>query len=68
MEKHPGTDGLSSDFYNVFWIDIKHLLIESILYVMKTGELSIEQKRGIISLLPSKKIIDFKKKATLRPS
>ncbi len=41
-------------FTNVFWIDIKLLLIESIEHATKTGELSIEQKRGIITLLPKK--------------
>ncbi len=57
--KTPGTDGLSADFYNYFWIDIKHLLTNCILYVMKKGELSIEQKRGIITLLPPPPKIDF---------
>ncbi len=52
--KIPGTDGLSANFYNIFWTDIKHPLTNSILYVMKKGELSIEQKRGIITLLPKK--------------
>ncbi len=37
----PGTDGLSADFLNFFWIDIKHLLTNCILHVMKKGELSI---------------------------
>ncbi len=41
MEKTPGTDGLSADFFTFFWIDIKHLLTNSILYVRKKGELSI---------------------------
>ncbi len=53
--KTPGTDGLSADVYNFFWIDIKHFLTNSISYVMKKGELSIEQKRGIITLVPPPK-------------
>ncbi len=36
----------------MFRIDIKNLLTESILYAVNSGELSIEQKRGIITLLP----------------
>ncbi len=52
--KTPGTDGLPPDFYKYFWIDIKSLLIESIKYAMETGEMSIEQRRGIIILLPKK--------------
>ncbi len=52
--KTPGTDGLPQDFYKLFWLDIKALLIDSIVYAIATGELSIEQKRGIITLLPKK--------------
>ncbi len=52
--KTPGTDGLPPDFYQMFWIDIKLLLIESIEHATKTGELTIEQKRCIITLLPKK--------------
>ncbi len=49
-----GTDGLPPNVYKSFWIDIKLLLIESIQHATKTGELSIEQKRGIITLFPTK--------------
>ena len=52
--KTPGTDGLPADFYKYFWIDIKTLVTNSILYAIETGELSIEQKRGIITLIPQK--------------
>ncbi len=52
--KTPGTDGLSTDFYKFFWTDIKDLLYNSIQYAYKHGSLSIEQKRGIITLLPKK--------------
>ncbi len=55
--KTPGTDELSTDFYKYFWIDIKSLLIESIKCAIETGELSIEQGRGIITLLPPPKIV-----------
>ncbi len=54
--KSLGTDGLPPDFYKYFWIyiyiDIKSLLIESIKYAIETGEMYIEQRRGIITLLP----------------
>ncbi len=53
-QKTPGTDGLPADFYKFFWIDIKNLLMNSILYAIDSGELSVEQKRGIITLLPPK--------------
>ncbi len=53
-QKTPGTDGLSADFYKFFWIDIKNLLTDSILYAVNSGELSIEQQREIITLLPKR--------------
>ena len=52
--KSPGSDGLTSEFYKFFWTDIKTLLLESIQYAFQKGELSIEQKRGILTLIPKK--------------
>jgi exonuclease III len=52
--KSPGTTGLTAEFYKFFWNDIKALLTESLNYALKLGELSIEQKRGIITLIPKK--------------
>ncbi len=40
--KTPGTDDLPPDFYKFIWTDIKSLLLESILYSISVGELSIE--------------------------
>ncbi len=52
--KSPGTDGLPAEFYKFFWLDIKSFLTNSIKYAFSKGEMSVEQKRGIISLLPKK--------------
>ena len=52
--KTPGTDGLTAEFYKFFWQDIKHVLLASINYGLAYGKLSVEQRRGIISLLPKK--------------
>lgn len=52
--KSPGTDGLTAEFYKFFWIDIKTYLIQSMQYSLKNGELSIDQRRGIIILIPKK--------------
>ncbi len=52
--KTPGSDGLPADFYKCFWCDIKRSFTQCIIYVMEKGELTIEQKRGIITLLPKK--------------
>ena len=52
--KSPGSDGLTSEFYKLFWNDIKQYLLESINHTLLHGKLSVEQKRGSISLLPKK--------------
>jgi hypothetical protein len=49
-----GTDRFISKFYKFFRVDIKTLLKNSILYSLENGELSIEQKREIIALIPKK--------------
>ena len=50
--KTPGTDGLSAEFYRHFWPIINRHLYKSILCSIDLGELTIEQKRGIITLIP----------------
>jgi len=52
--KTPGTDGLPPEFYKFFWTDIKDFIKDSIIHAFSNNELSIEQKRGIITLIPKK--------------
>jgi hypothetical protein len=52
--KSPGTDGFTPDFYKFFWTKIKLLVLNSLKHAYELGELSIEQKRGIINLIPKK--------------
>ena len=52
--KTPGSDGLPVEFYKVFWINIKKMVTDSINRATHTGEMSIEQRRGILSLVPKK--------------
>ncbi len=40
----PGRDGIPANFYKLFLIDIKNLLMNSILYAIDSGELSVDQK------------------------
>ena len=54
-EKTPGSDGLSADFYKIFWIDIADILCKALNYGYDTGQLSITQKRGIILIIMSLK-------------
>ena len=51
-DKSPGSDGFTANFYKFFWPDIKDFLHESFLYSFKNGELTNDQKRGIINLIP----------------
>ncbi len=52
--KSPGTDGLTVEFYKHFWSKIGTFVIESLNYAFEKGELSVDQRRGIITLLPKK--------------
>ena len=52
--KSPGSDGFTSDFYKFFWPLIKNTVFESLLYSYNNGKLSIDQRRGIINLIPKK--------------
>jgi hypothetical protein len=52
--KSPGSDGLPVDFYKKNWNDIKSLVLDSITHAINTGEMSVDQKRGILSLIPKK--------------
>ena len=52
--KTPGSDGLTTNFYKFFWIDIKEHVFNSFMYAFENGSLSIEQKRGILNIIPKK--------------
>ena len=53
-DKSPGTDGLPSEFYQMFWNDVSKPLLDALNYGFEIGKLSISQKRGIIKLIPKK--------------
>ena len=50
--KTPGSDGFNTEFYKFFWPSIRYLVYESYLYGFEKGELSIDQRRAVINLLP----------------
>ncbi len=50
--KTPDIDGLSVEFYIVFWNDIGQFLVRSLQSPFNTEELSITQKRSIMTCLP----------------
>lgn len=47
----PGLDGIPTEFYKVFWNDIKASLMNCFLYSLEVGHLSVSQKSGVITLL-----------------
>ena len=52
--KTPGSDGFTIEFYCFFWNAISPIMVDSFNYAFENGEMSISQKRGIISLIPKK--------------
>ena len=52
--KSPGTDGLPAEFYKMFWNDVSTFLIGALNMSFSKGYLSISQRRGLITLLPTK--------------
>ena len=48
----PGSDGITTEFYKIFWNDIKTYLIQSFNFSLQNGELTDLQKQGVITLLP----------------
>lgn len=50
--KSPGSDGITTEFYKIFWNDIKKYLINSINYSYLNNSLTELQKQSIITLIP----------------
>lgn len=54
INKSPGSDGFTVEFYRFFWHEIKYLVFQSFQHSYLNGSLSNEQKRGILKLIPKK--------------
>ena len=52
--KTPGIDGITTDFYKFFWNDVSTILLDSLNYAFKKGEMSSDQRMGVITLSPKK--------------
>ena len=53
-DKAPGKDGLSKEFYEIFWDDVKIPLLASINGAFIKEELSNSQKQVVIKLIEKK--------------
>lgn len=56
FNKSPGTDGLPPEFYIQFWDLLSPHLIRSYQYSFGEGLLSVEQRRGVVTLIPKKDV------------
>lgn len=52
--KCPGSDGLTVELYERFWQALQEPFCEAIFQALGEGILSVEQRRGVISLIPKK--------------
>ena len=52
--KSPRSDGLSAEFYLAFWESLVRELVDSLNHAFECGELTISQRRGIITLIAKK--------------
>ena len=63
----PGSDGLPVPLYKVLWKYIKQPLFDSLQAAIRTGSLSITQRRGIITLFHKGKDLDRNNLGNWRP-
>ena len=52
--KTPGNDGLTKEFYETFWNEIKYFFLKSVKQAKEEGQLSISQLQAVIKLIEKK--------------
>ena len=53
-DKSPGNDGLTEEFYETFWTELKEIFVYSVSEAKEKGILSICQRQAIIKLIETK--------------
>lgn len=69
LDKSPGSDGLTSNFYRHFWVHLKDLFFCMLKEISKSHILPTTMKQGLITLIPKpgkdSKLIDNLRPITL---
>ena len=52
--KTPDKDGLTKEFYETFWNEIKYVFLKSLKQAKEKGQLSISQRQAVIKLIEKK--------------
>ena len=52
--KTPGNDGITAEFYQHFWTEIKHTFVECLNYAFTQDELTTSQRQAVICLVHKK--------------
>ena len=53
-DKSLGSDGLTKEFYEIFWDDLKEIFVNSVREAKEIGHLSTSQRQAIIKLIEKK--------------
>ena len=53
-DKSPGNDGLTKEFYETFWKELKEIFVDSVSEAIEKGNLSTSQRQAIIKLIEKK--------------
>ena len=53
-DKSPGNDGLTKEFYETFWTELKEIFVDSVSEAKEKGILSTSQRQAIIKLIEKK--------------
>ena len=57
-DKSPGNDGLTKEFYETFWDELKEIFVNSVKEAKEIGRLSTSQRQVIIKLIEKIEIRD----------